>query len=83
MNRQQLTALQRDLKANLKFYDPAKFQTIVAGAKGAEISGLPSTRNQSDLLLLFTAVQKVRSSVNIVVESRGRMIGGDTFVLTP
>jgi photosystem II stability/assembly factor-like uncharacterized protein len=84
LNKQQLVALQRDLQSMYKLYAPAKFQTVVPKAAGAEISGFPKSKEQFDLMLLFTPQKNAtRRAVTIAVESEGKVIGGNTFVLSP
>jgi photosystem II stability/assembly factor-like uncharacterized protein len=82
LNKQQLDALERDLQRSHKLYSPARFQMVAS--TGAELTGFPKTKNRGDLLLLFTPQeQKTRGSISIVAESpTGKVIGGNTFVLT-
>jgi hypothetical protein len=82
LHKQQLVALQRDLQVGYKLYSPARFQTVAA--EGAELTGFSRAKISGDLLLLFTPQErKTRGSVTIVAESpTGRVIGGNTFVLT-
>jgi hypothetical protein len=84
LNRQQTAELQRALQRNYNLYNPSQLKTLAPGAAGAEISGFSRSRNDFDLMLLFSAQRRaLRGSVTIVAESRGRVVGGNTFVLVP
>jgi hypothetical protein len=81
LNNQQLETLKRELQDDYKLYSPARFQTVAP--EGAELAGFSKSKNQGDLLLLFTPQKKIRGSLTIVAESQGKVIGGNTFILTP
>ena len=85
LTKPQLAELQRTLGTNSKLYDPAKFVTLSPAVSKAEIAGFSAALKGFDLMLLFhaSAKQAQRGTVTFSAESAGKVVGGNTFILTP
>ena len=84
LTRQQLISLQQTLQRSHKLYNPSQVRMLPAKTAAAQFTGLPKSRQGFDMMLLFTAQKSAqRGSLTVIAESKGRVIGGNTFVLIP
>jgi len=80
----QTAALQKNLGAAYKLYNPAQVRTFAPRTATAALTGFSSAAKNMSLMLLFTASKQAKpGSVTIVAESAGKVVGGNTFVLVP
>jgi len=84
LTRQQLISLQETLQENYKLYLPSQVRMLATRTAAAQFTGFPKSKQGFEMTLLFSAQKSAqRGSLTVVAESRGRVIGGNTFVLIP
>jgi photosystem II stability/assembly factor-like uncharacterized protein len=80
----QTAALKKLLGERYRLYKPEHFRVLPADMREAMLTNFPEKNGEFDLLLLFAARSTaVGGAVTLVQESGGRVVGGNTFVLSP